>query len=243
MSWDAVVIGSGHHGLVAANLLADAGWSVLVLEANATPGGATRSAEIAAPGFRSDLCSAFYPLTAASPVIARLGLDAYGLRWRHSPVPLVHVLPDDRTVTLSRDLAETAASVEAYGAGDGERWQAEFAAWRRIRDDVLAALLLPFPPVRPSLRLLRTLGVADALRTARLGLLTTRRGRQRGPRLAAVHAGAGRRLPGRRGRRAVHRRRAGPPAGGARRRAALCRPGDQGRDPRRDGGGGPHLRR
>jgi phytoene dehydrogenase-like protein len=85
------------------------------------------------------------------------------------------VLPDDRTVTLSRDLAETATSVEAYGPGDGERWQAEFAAWQRIRDDVLAALLLPFPPVRPSLRLLRTLGIADALRTARLGLLTTRR--------------------------------------------------------------------
>ena len=30
---DAVVIGAGHNGLVAANLLADAGWSVLVAEA------------------------------------------------------------------------------------------------------------------------------------------------------------------------------------------------------------------
>src|SRR4051794_12090484 len=78
MSWDAVVVGAGHHGLVAANLLADAGWSVLVLEANATPGGATRSAELTRPGFRSDLCSAFYPLTAASPTINALGLDQYG---------------------------------------------------------------------------------------------------------------------------------------------------------------------
>jgi glycine/D-amino acid oxidase-like deaminating enzyme len=32
---DAVVIGAGHHGLVAAALLADAGWDVLVLEAQA----------------------------------------------------------------------------------------------------------------------------------------------------------------------------------------------------------------
>src|ERR1700761_2783099 len=115
MTWDAVVVGAGHHGLVAANLLADAGWSVLVLEANATPGGGVRSAELAAPGFRSDLCSAFYPLTAASPTIRDLGLDAYGLEWLHDRhVPLVHVLPDDRTVTLSRDVAETAASVEEY---------------------------------------------------------------------------------------------------------------------------------
>jgi phytoene dehydrogenase-like protein len=96
MSWDGVVIGAGHNGLVAANLLADAGWSVLVLEANATPGGATRTAEPAAPGFRSDLCSAFYPLTATSPTITALGPDEYGLHWRHDHVPLVHVLPDGR---------------------------------------------------------------------------------------------------------------------------------------------------
>lgn len=175
MSWDAVVIGAGHHGLVAANLLADAGWSVLVLEANATPGGATRSAELAAPGFRSDMASAFYPLTAASPTIRALGLDEYGLHFKHDHVPLVHVLPDDRTVTLSKDLAETAASVESFAPGDGERWQAEFSHWLRIKDSVLDSLLTPFPPVRPGLRLLRRLGTADTLRFARFALQSTRR--------------------------------------------------------------------
>ena len=175
MGWDAVVIGAGHHGLVAANMLADAGWSVLVLEANATAGGATRSAELAAPGFRSDLCSAFYPLTAASPPIHDLDLERYGLRWLHDHVPLVHVLPDGRTVTLSRDLAETAASVEEFAPGDGERWEAEFARWQRVRGEVLAALLRPFPPVRAGARLLRRVGTADALRLARFGTQSTRR--------------------------------------------------------------------
>jgi len=42
---DAVVIGAGHNGLVAAALLADAGWDVLVLEAQAEPGGAVKSAD------------------------------------------------------------------------------------------------------------------------------------------------------------------------------------------------------
>src|SRR6187551_3995624 len=56
---DAIVIGAGHNGLVAANLLADAGWSVEVLEATAHPGGAVRSGHITAPGYLSDLFSAF----------------------------------------------------------------------------------------------------------------------------------------------------------------------------------------
>ncbi len=180
MGWDGVVVGAGHNGLVAANLLADAGWSVLVLEANAAPGGATRTAELAAPGFRSELCSAFYPLTAASPVIAALGLDRYGLRWRHHHVPLVHVLPDGRTVTLSRDPAETAASVERYAAGDGERWLAEYAGWGRIKDALLGSLLGPFPPVRSGIGLARRLGPAELLRFARFAVQSTREyGRER----------------------------------------------------------------
>lgn len=60
-SADAVVIGAGHNGLVAAAMLADAGWDVLVLEAQAEPGGAVESAELFS-GYASDLHSAFYPL-------------------------------------------------------------------------------------------------------------------------------------------------------------------------------------
>ena len=45
-SADAVVIGAGHNGLVAAAMLADAGWDVLVLEAQPEPGGAVKSAEL-----------------------------------------------------------------------------------------------------------------------------------------------------------------------------------------------------
>ena len=56
---DAIVVGAGHNGLVAANMLADAGWSVLVLEATGEPGGAIRSAQVTAPGYLSDLFSSF----------------------------------------------------------------------------------------------------------------------------------------------------------------------------------------
>ena len=76
---DAVVIGAGPNGLVAANALVDAGWDVVVLEANDEVGGAVRSAEVTAPGFVNDMFSAFYPLAAASPVIRGLDLGAHGL--------------------------------------------------------------------------------------------------------------------------------------------------------------------
>ncbi len=59
---DAVVVGAGQNGLVAANMLADAGWDVLVLEATPHVGGAVRTAELTEPGFRHDVFSAFYPM-------------------------------------------------------------------------------------------------------------------------------------------------------------------------------------
>ena len=172
---DAVVIGAGHNGLVAANLLADAGWRVLVLEAEPEPGGAVRSAEITAPGFVSDLCSAFYPLGAVSPVLARLDLERYGLEWRHAPSVLAHVLPDDRCVVLHRDEDETAASLAEFHPADADAWHAECARWRQLSPALLGALFSPFPPVRDGLRLARRLGMADGLRFARFGVQPLRR--------------------------------------------------------------------
>src|SRR4051794_24818685 len=92
-SADAVVIGAGPNALVAANLLADAGWDVLVCEAAPQAGGAVRTEELIEPGFRTDLFSAFYPLAAASPVIRALQLEQHGLRWRRAPIVLGHPTP------------------------------------------------------------------------------------------------------------------------------------------------------
>jgi phytoene dehydrogenase-like protein len=172
---DAVVIGAGHNGLVAANLLADQGWNVVVCEATPHLGGAVRSAEVTAPGYLSDLFSAFYPLSAASPVLHALELDRYGLQWRHSPSVLAHVFPDDRCAVLSRDLDQTAASVEEFAAGDGAAWRAMVQQWESIREPLIAALFTPLPALAPATRLLGRLGTAGALRMARMALLPVRR--------------------------------------------------------------------
>ncbi|MDQ1443539.1 MAG: hypothetical protein QOI20_3 [Acidimicrobiaceae bacterium] len=175
---DAVIIGAGPNGVVAANLLADAGWDVLVLEAQPEPGGAVRSSDtLTKPGFTHDVFSAFYPLAAASPTLAGLGLEDFGLTWRRSPLVLAHPAPDGRCVALSTDLDETAASLDAFspGSGDGDAWRALYGLWQRIGDAVVDSLLSPFPPVGGTARLLGRLRPSEVLPVARLGLLPVRR--------------------------------------------------------------------
>jgi phytoene dehydrogenase-like protein len=172
---DAVVIGAGPNGLVAANVLADAGWDVLVLEEQPEPGGAVRSAAGPAPGFVTDLCSAFYPMAAASPVIGALELERHGLRWVHAPEVLAHPLLDGRAAVLSRDIEQTVAGLDALGAGDGAAWRRLYGNWQRLGPLLLDALFVPFPPVRAGARLVAALGPSGLLRFARFGLLPVRR--------------------------------------------------------------------
>ena len=172
---DVVVIGAGPNGLVAANVLADHGVSVTVLEAQPEPGGAVRSAEATVPGFVHDLFSAFYPFAVASPVMRSLRLEEHGLRWRRSPLVVAHPTEDGPAAVLSTDLDETAASLDDFATGDGDAWRALYALWRRIEDPFMDAFTTPFPPVRAGARLAAALGPRGSLRLGRMALLPVRR--------------------------------------------------------------------
>jgi phytoene dehydrogenase-like protein len=138
---DAIVVGAGPNGLVAASRLADAGLDVLVLEAVATPGGSVKSAELVEPGFRHDVFSSFYPLGAVSPALAALGLD---VRWRRAPLALAHPGADGSCAVLSRDLDETIVSLGV----DGPAWRELWSLWRRVRPALVDALVTPLPALR-----------------------------------------------------------------------------------------------
>ena len=104
---DAIVVGAGHNGLVSRKPVGGRGVACCRLRGDTECRGAVQTAEVTAPGFRTDLFSAFYPLGIASPVLAGLNLDGHGLRWTHAPAVLAHVFPDDRCAVLHRDRHRT----------------------------------------------------------------------------------------------------------------------------------------
>jgi phytoene dehydrogenase-like protein len=136
---DAVVVGAGPNGLVAAITLARAGRSVLVLEAEETIGGGTRSAELTLPGFVHDICSAIHPLGVGSPVMQSLPLATHGLSWVHPDVAMAHPLDGGRAGFVERDVAATAGRL----GDDATAWRRHIGSHAERWDDLAPMLTRP----------------------------------------------------------------------------------------------------
>lgn len=165
--YDAIVIGAGHNGLVAAAYLAMSGRSVLVLERRQQLGGSAATEEIF-PGYHVD--------TGASDVglfrdeIGRdLQLANFGVEFLQPAVVTTALQPDGSALTLWRDPAASRQEIEAFSRSDARRFT-EYAAlvgrWSALIDQIMPLT----PPDLPALRFREILPwLGPALNLRRLG--------------------------------------------------------------------------
>jgi phytoene dehydrogenase-like protein len=158
-TYDAVVVGGGHNGLITAAYLARAGHRTLVFEARDRVGGAAETAELG--GVRvprlADTVGRLRP-----SVVKDLGLRGHGLRLVAPDVRVFAPQPDGRAVTLWADQARTVEGLGDWSPGDAEHYP-DFDRLVRSLGHFLAELAAQTPPD------IRSPGLGDALTGLKLG--------------------------------------------------------------------------
>jgi len=145
-TFDAIVVGGGHNGLVAAAYLARSGARTLVLEARNTPGGAatTEAPWPDAPQFKVTRLS--YVMSLLPPTILNdLQLEKHG--YKVFPMgPYYQAFPEGGSLTLYEEDSQRShdeiARWSKHDAGQYPKWE----AWLGGLADVLGPLLLTVPP-------------------------------------------------------------------------------------------------
>src|SRR5215216_1923920 len=128
--YDAIVVGSGHNGLIAAGYLAKAGKSVLVLERREIIGGATVTEE-PFPGYRLSTCS--YVCNLLLPEVIRdLELERHGYRVRPFDPTYFCPFQDGRYYMAFLDGKKTREQIVKFSTKDVAGYDAYWEMWDRI---------------------------------------------------------------------------------------------------------------
>jgi phytoene dehydrogenase-like protein len=144
-TYDAVVIGAGHNGLVAAGYLARNGLSTLVVERSDRIGGACITSEII-PGFRVSMAAQLLGML-RQRIIDDLELERHGLRFRFRDPEIFVPFPDAQHVFFYPDTPRTVASIARVAPKDAAAYTRFDEHTTRIARIVGDFMLKPQPTV------------------------------------------------------------------------------------------------
>lgn len=172
-SFDTIIIGAGHNGLVCAAYLARGGQRVLVLEASETVGGLAASREFY-PGFRANVAHSFYGLS--EDMVSELDLGVHGFSLPKDAEPTTALTPNGTPVVIHDEHLEGASDHDAAAYGPYRQQLKKFAAslapfWGKTLPGIggnSARELLTFAHLGLKLRLLGKDDMLEFLRIASL---------------------------------------------------------------------------
>lgn len=134
-TYDVVIIGAGHNGLVCAAYLLKAGYSVLLLEKRPVPGGAATTEEALpkeAPGFKFNLCAIDHEFIHLGPVVEELELEKYGLKYLFCDPVVFCPHPDGKYFLGHKSVEQTCAEIARYSERDAKKYADYTDFWQRV---------------------------------------------------------------------------------------------------------------
>lgn len=157
--YDAIVIGGGHNGLVAASYLGRAGLKTLVVEASPRLGGPAATIEFM-PGYFTTIANS--PGSLEPKIVNDLELERLGLKFVRPDPTLVQPLTDGRLYVGWRDPARNNAQLETFAPGESARYEAFFAYLQRFADRLGISIFEPPPTLQHLVRNLTRLEDQEA---------------------------------------------------------------------------------
>ena len=158
-TYDSIVVGGGHNGLVAAAYLARGGRKVLVLERRELVGGCAVTEEVW-PGYRVST-AAYLTSLLQDRIVQELELARFGYRVDAKDPAFFSAFPDGRHFFMWQDRTRTLAEIARFSAHDAEVYPAYEDLLERL-SQVVTSLLLITPPAFPP----RAIDFVDYLKLA-----------------------------------------------------------------------------